>query len=96
MRNTINSYGAVETLRDSGDIWELVGVIFEMVMSFVATNFLKDGKLTAPSKINLVFLYQAGRLIIKIIRAIILYTKDYEKFKTVYLELPIPDILKRL
>lgn len=96
MRNTINSFGAAETLRTSGDIWELVGIIFEMVMSFVATNFLKDGELKAPSKINLIFLYQAGRLIIKIIRAIILYTKDYEKFKTVYLEFPIPDILKKL
>lgn len=96
MRNTINSYGAVETLRDSGDIWELVGVIFEMVMSFVATNFLKDGKLTAPSKINLVFLYGAGSLVIKVIRAIILYTKDYEKFKIAYMTLPIPDILRKL
>jgi hypothetical protein len=96
MRNTINSYEAAVTLRDSGDIWELVGVIFEMVMSFVAANFLKEGELKAPSKINLVFLYQAGRLVISVIRAIILYTKNYTKFKTVYLELPINDILKRL
>lgn len=96
MRNIINSFDAAETLRDSGDIWELVGVIFEMVMSFVANNFLKEGELKAPSKINLVFLYAAGKLIIKIIRAIVLYTKDYEKFKTVYLEFPIPDILKKL
>lgn len=96
MRNTINSYEAAVTLRDSGDIWELVGVIFEMVMSFVASNFLKDGELKAPSKINLIFLYQAGRLVISVIRAIVLYTKNYNKFKIVYLESPINDILKRL
>ena len=96
MKNTINSFGAAEMLRDSGDIWELVGIIFEMVMSFVATNFRRDGELKAPSKINLVFLYQAGRLISKIVRAIILYTKDDEKFKTVYMEFPIPDRLKKL
>lgn len=92
----LNSYDAVDYLKESGDIWELVAVIFEMVMSFVAGNFLKDGELKAPAKINILFLYAAGKLIIKVIRAIVLYTKDYNKFKTVYLELPIPDILKRL
>jgi len=92
----VSYYEAAENLRDSGDIWELVAIIFEMVMSYLASNFYKDNKFQAPAKIDVVFMYNSGRLVFKIIRCVRIYTTDYEKFKTTYLNLPISELLKKL
>jgi hypothetical protein len=83
-------------MRKAGGIWQLIAVIVEMVLVFVVRGFLRDGKLSTPVKLNLLFFIRAGSLVTGIIKAIIVYKTDPDAFRKKYIDKPVNSILLEL
>jgi len=86
-------YRSVIIMRRAGGIWELIAVIMELILVFVVRGFMRDGKLSEPAKYNMIFFIRAGSLIVSVIKAIILYRKDYDAFRKKYIDKPVNSIL---
>lgn len=63
---------------------ELLSVIFTHLLDFIEHNFVSGGELSKPSKFNILLIIKSGRFLIKIVDMIVLYFKDYERFKNKY------------
>lgn len=77
---------AIKDLQVYKGTWnELIGVIIELVLAFLANNFLKNGVLSVPKLLNPVFILNAGKFILKIIDCIKLYKSDYDAWRDKYI-----------
>lgn len=68
-----------------GGVWELMGVILQLILSFVNDNFIKSGSFSTKGLLNPIFYIRCFALIWKIAMTIKTFKLNYTVFQQKYL-----------